>query len=182
MTKQELEEPKLTAANIKKLRPYFDANRTADYAAAKTGLARGTVQKYWRVWKEKLIEDMDDDFIKSQKEAKARGLLALDTLIGSHRETLAELKILNDGHMQRQQKLWKKDKTHEIEVNKYLVDRIARFTKQIFDMEQIKVQIQMKPTADVTLQLQIDEMLAKVKPEDLQKLVEEAKEKEGKED
>ena len=96
MTKQELEEPKLTAANIKKLRPYFDANRTADYAAAKTGLARGTVQKYWRVWKEKLIEDMDDDFIKSQKEAKARGLLALDTLIGSHRETLAELKAEAD--------------------------------------------------------------------------------------
>lgn len=180
MTNQELEEPKLSAAKVKLLRPYFDDNCTADYTSSKTGIARGTCQKYWRIWSAKLIEEMDTDFIKIQKEAKARGVIALDRLISSLRDTMNDLKVLNDGHNKRQLALWKKNKTHEIEPNKWLTDKIAKYTKDIFSMEQVKVLIQMKPTADISLQLQIDEMLSKVKPEDLQKLMEEAKESEEK--
>ncbi len=181
MTKQELEEPKLTPAKVKLLMPYFHDNSTADYASSKTGIARGTCQKYWRIWSEKLIEEMDTDFIKIQKTAKARGIIALDRLISTLRETMNELKMLNDAHMKREKALWKKNKTHEIEINKWLTDKIAKYTKDIFAMEQVKVLIQMKPTADITLQLQIDEMLSKVKPEDLKQLMDEAKEKEPKE-
>lgn len=182
LIKQELEEPKLSVAMVKKLRPYFDDNCTADYAASKTSVARGTCQKYWRIWSAKLIEEMDDDFIKNQKEAKARGIVALDRLISQVRETMLDLKTLNDGHNKRELALWKKNKTHEIEPNKWLTDKIAKYAKDIFGMEQVKILIQMKPTADITLQLQIDEMLTKVKPEDLQKLVDDAKENEGKKD
>ena len=178
MTNQELEEPKLTAAKVKELMPYFDKNRSADYAAKKTGIARGTCQKYWRIWSSKLIEELDSDFIRMQKTAKARGLAALDALIAQMQEVLEEYKILNDGHMKREKALWKKDKTHEIEINKWLSDKIQKYTKDIFNMEQIKVMIQMKPTADITLQLQIDEMLSKVKPEDLKHMLEESKDKE----
>lgn len=177
MTKQELEQPKLSAAKVKILRPYFDKNCTADYAASKTTIARLTCQKYFKVWSNKLIEEMDDDFIKMQKEAKARGLIALDRMVNQLTEVLEELKILNDGHMRREKALWKKNKTHEIELNKWLVDKIAKYSKDIFNMEQVKVLIQMKPTADITLQLQIDEMLAKVKPEDLQNLIDKEKAK-----
>lgn len=178
LTKQELQEPKLTAAKVKLLRPLFDANCTADYAASKTGFARLTCQKYFKIWTEKLIEDMDTDFIKMQKAAKARGILALDGMISGVREVLDELKVLNDGHMAREKKIWTKNKTHVIDVNKWLVDKITRISKDLFNMEQVKVLIQMKPTADITLQLQIDEMLTKVKPEDLEQLVKEAKDKE----
>jgi len=180
LAKQELDEPKLTAAKVKLLRPYFDRNSTSNYAAEKTGIARGTCQKYFKVWNEKLIEEMDDNFIRMQKGAKARGLIALDQLINAMRETLDELKILNDGHMKREKALWTKNKSHEIEINKWLTDKIQKYTKEIFNMEQVKVLIQMKPTADITLQLQIDEMLAKVKPEDLKQLMDDAKDSEGK--
>lgn len=163
MTKQELEEPKLSAAKVKILRPLFDKNCTADYAASKTGFARLTVQKYFKVWSNKLIEEMDDDFIRMQKQAKARGLIALDRMINQLTETLEELKILNDGQMKREKALWEKDKTHEVEINKYLTDRIARFTKDIFNMQQIKVMIQMKPTADVTLEKYIDDIILRKK-------------------
>lgn len=180
MTTQALEEPKLTPTLVRKLRPYFDDNCTAQYAASKTGIARGTCQKYWKIWSDRLIEDMDTDFIKIQKHAKARGILALDRLIAQLRDTLSQLKTLNDGHMKREMTLWKKNKTHEIELNKWLTDKIAKYTKDIFGMEQVKILIQMKPTADITLQLQIDEMLSKVKPEDMEKLMSEAKEKDSK--
>ena len=162
---------------MKILRPYFDRNHSADYAASQTGIARGTVQKCWRILSSKLIEELDDDFIRMQKTSKARGLTALDVLIAQMHEVLDQLKILNDGHMKREKALWKKTKTHEIEVNKWLTDKIQKYTKDIFMMEQIKVMIQMKPTADITLQLQIDEMLSKVKPEDLKHLLEESKDK-----
>lgn len=121
---------------------------------------------------------MDADWIRQQKLSKARGLLALENRINDMKEVLDFMKALNGKHLQNQQKLLKKDKNHEIELNKYLTDRIARYTKNIFDMEQVKVLIEMKPTADISLQLQIDEMLSKVKPEDLQQLIEDAKEKE----
>lgn len=160
--------------------PYFNKNHTADYAAAKTGIARGTCQKYWRIWSDKLIENLDSDFIRMQKTSKARGLNALEAIIGNISETVEELKMLNDAHMKRQQALWKKNKTHEVEVNKWLTDKIAKLSKDIFNMEQVKVQIQMKPTADITLQLQISEMLSKVKPEDLQHLLKEAEGKDEK--
>lgn len=180
MAKQELEEPKLSAAKTKILRPFFDKNCTADYANSKTGIARGTCQKYFKVWSEKLIEDMDTDFIKMQKQAKARGLLALDGMMDGVREVLDELKVLNSGHMKREKALWTKNKTHEIEINKWLVDKITRISKDLFNMEQVKVLIQMKPTADVTLQLQIDEMLTKVKPEDLKQILDSSKDEGGK--
>ena len=177
MTKQQLEEPKLSAAKVKILRPLFDKNCTADYAASRSGFARLTVQKYFKAWSNKLIEEMDTDFIKMQKAAKARGLIALDLMINQLSEVLEELKILNDGHMKREKALWTKNKTHEIELNKWLIDKIAKYSKDIFNMQQVKVMIQMKPTADITLQLQIDEMLAKVKPEDLQQLIDKEKTK-----
>ena len=115
-----------------------------------------------------------------QKESKARGLIAFDLLINSTSEQLDEMKMLNSAHMDKEKRLWKKDKTHEIEVNKFLTNAIAKFTKDIFNMEQVKVMIQMKPTADITLQREIDNMLAKVKPDDLQAIIDEAKDKEDK--
>ena len=181
MTTQELEEPVLKPTIIRKLRPFFDDNCTAQYASTKTNVSRKTVQKYWRVWSSILIEEMDNDFIKMQKEAKARGIIALDRLISQLRETMLELKILNDGHMKREKALWTKNKSHEIEINKWLTDKIAKYTKDIFNMEQIKILIQMKPTADITLQLQIDELLAKVKPEEMKSIMEEKASKEKKE-
>jgi hypothetical protein len=176
MTEQESNNPKLKSSIVTLLRPYFEKNCTSDYTSSKTGFARGTVQKYFKRWTNQMIEELDNDFIKMQKESKIRGLLALDRMINQLTETLEELKMLNDKHMDSQKRLWKKNKTHDIELNKYLVDKIAKYTKDIFNMEQVKILIQMKPTADISLQLQIDEMLAKVKPEDLQHLIDEAKE------
>lgn len=177
--KQQTEE-KLKASTVKKLQPFHAENRTIDYTAAKTNMARGTVGKYFRHLDNKLIEELDNDFIRTQKLAKARGLAVLDKLIADLKEVLNSLKVLNNAHMEREKKQWQKDKSHEIEINKYLTDRIAKYTKDIFNMEQVKVMIQMKPTADITLQLQIDELLAKVKPEDLQHLIEEQKGKDEK--
>ena len=177
MNNQELEEPKLKASTVKLLRPYFDRNCTIDYTSSQTAAARGTVRKYFQVWTKLLIEELDTDFIKMQKEAKARGIGALQVRINDVSVIVQELIMLNEAHMKREQALWKKDKTHEVDVNKWLTDKIARLSKDIFMMEQIKVMIQMKPTADITLQLQIDEMLSKVKPEDLKHMLEESKEK-----
>ena len=175
MIKQQLEE-KIKAPTLKQIKPYYDANHTIDYTADKTRFARGTVRKCFHHLDDILIEEIDTDFIRMQKIAKSRGLTTLDKLIGDFKEILTELKILNKGHMEREKALWKKNKTHQIELNKWLTDKIAKYTKDIFNMEQIKVMIQMKPTADITLQHQIDELLAKVKPEDMQKLMD-AKEK-----
>ncbi|QMU53783.1 MAG: hypothetical protein GKS07_01965 [Nitrosopumilus sp.] len=176
MIKRELKEPRLKAITTKLLRPYFEKNCSANYASSKTKIARGTAQKYFRVWSDQLIEELDTDFVKIQKEAKARGLFALETRMNGISEMLDQLIILNVHHMNHEQKLFKKDNTHEIKINPWLVDRITKISKDLFNMEQVKVMIQMKPTADVSLQLQIDEMLSKVKPEDLPYLIDGAKE------
>ena len=163
----------------KTLRECFVNNYSAVFTSTKTGHSRRIVNERFEKWSNELIEEMDDDFIRMQKQAKARGLLALEGLIADIKHVLNELKILNDDHMAREKALWKKKKSYEIEINKWLTDKIAKYTKDIFNMEQIKVMIQMKPTADVTLQLQIDEMLTKVKPEDLQQILDSSKD-EGK--
>jgi len=162
MTKQQLEE-KLKPKTLATLRPYHVENHTIDYTSSKTKIARGTVGKYFKHLDDILIEEIDDDFIRSQKLAKSRGLTTLDKLIGDLKDILKQLKILNDGHMKREKALWTKNKTHEVEINKYLTDRIAKYTKDIFGMEQVKVLIQMKPTADVTLEKYIDDIILRKK-------------------
>lgn len=169
---------KLKPGLITRLRPYYEDNCSIHYTSKKLGMSNRTVGKYFGVWNKIIVEQLDGDFIIQQKQVKARGLLALEVKINLINETLRELRKLNDTHIDREQKLVKKDKTHVIELDKWLTQTISRLTKDSFNMEQVKIMIELRPTADVSLQLQIDEMLSKVKPEDLQELMEQAKEKE----
>lgn len=148
MAKKGPKSPGESKKMLLELRPMFESNKSADYAASKTSYARGTVQKVFKKWTDALLGEVNDDFIAAQKASKARGLMALQIHIGKLEAQLERLekKLEKDG-----------------DTDKFLENIIKNLNKDIANLQQTKVMIEMKPTIDVTLEQYIDDIILKKK-------------------
>ena len=84
---------KKTEAEIEiKLRPYFERNLSATFAAQETGHNIKTVCNYFNKWSQEITRFENKDFFTRQVQERQSIVLALDHLIFEEHEILAELK------------------------------------------------------------------------------------------
>ncbi len=129
----------------KTLLEHFEQNHSAIYTAKLTGLNRNTVSGYFRTFADKLIEEVDQNFIVRQKVRKELVLVQLEEDLAELDRQLEELKILTNGIENTNSAM------HSIRLN--IITSRAALRQQIADID-------MTPTLDVSLEILVEEALS----------------------
>jgi len=82
---------KIEAEIANKLRPYFERNLSATFAAQKTGHNIKTVCNYFNKWSQEITESENKDFFAREIQERQSIVLALDNLLSEEHKILAEL-------------------------------------------------------------------------------------------
>ena len=83
---------KKTEAEIEnKLRPYFERNLSATFAAQKTSHNIKTVCNYFNKWSKEITESESKDFFEREIQERQSIVLAYDSLLSEEYKILAEL-------------------------------------------------------------------------------------------
>ncbi len=82
---------KIEAEIANKLRPYFEKNLSATFAAQKTGHNIKTVCNYFNKWSQDITESENKDFFARERQERQSIVLAIDGLLSEEYKILAEL-------------------------------------------------------------------------------------------
>jgi superfamily I DNA/RNA helicase len=126
------------------LRPYFERNVTASYAARETGINIKTVCNYFNQWSEQIRTETQKDFLSRQQELRERTILNYDDLI------FKEYQILDN--------VDKAIKRYKNEVPKHLVNVFQDLIKTIANLIEKKGQFTIQPVPEEVIRQKISEM------------------------
>jgi hypothetical protein len=133
-----------------KLRPYFEKNLSATFAAQKTGHNIKTVCNYFNRWSKEITKSENKDFFAREIQERQSIVLALDNLLSEEYKILAELQSESQAYRD-------KHKT----IPKTFTSSIQYCIKTILELIGYKAQYTLVPASYETIDQCIQECLRK---------------------
>lgn len=127
----------------KALQTRFERGESIAYAAREEKVNIKTVQNYYREFREKMVEQTDQDFINRQKIAKEFALAGLDEDLQKLRTQFDELVQLCEDDPENS--AWQSIR--------------LQVTAKMAELKQQKADLEMSPTLDVSLEQMVEERL-----------------------
>ena len=120
---------------------FYEAGKSAGYAALKLKLNRHTVEKYFKKFRDTEIEETSDEFIKRQRVAKHQCITKLDEMIDNYEEQLVRyMKLIEQV-----------DTTDETNDGQRVESNYSDVVKKLADLAQQKASIEMELTLDINV-------------------------------
>ena len=141
------------------IRPYFEAFMTETTTAKLTGININTISKYFKHWKEQLIEENEQDLAKKQKAGIQRGLIVFDSVfldVQNHRAQIQRA-LEQIGKIPFEEVI---KNPNMIKLRFFLEQKRRKLNDQMARMIDLRVRIETTPTVGDAMNLRLKEMEA----------------------
>lgn len=120
---------------------FYEAGKSAGYAALKLKLNRHTVEKYFKKFRDTEIEETSNEFIKRQRVAKHQCITKLDEMIDYYEQQVKRY----SSFIGQDDKLDSSGDGQRVETN------FSDSVKRLADLAQQKASIEMELTLDINV-------------------------------
>lgn len=133
------------------IKPYYEIGLSAEYTATQKRISIKTVQKYFRIWTEQLRENFEPNISERQKNAMAREIQSIDSIIYNLRAQLNRITKAIIDH----QEAWKANNSSRQDgtavcyrPDPYLEDKFTKLNELLLKTYDGKASIEAAPTID----------------------------------